>query len=395
MKEISANLTWRQMEVRLLGEIKTRNSDKNIMALFFTRGISLRTWDKIGNLNREIKIYNELAGYFNKIYFFTYGNKDDLDYQKFLARNIKIFPKKWNLPSSIYSLLMPLAYRKELREANILKTNQMDGAISAVLAKWLYRKKLVIRCGYEWLSFLEKKRKVFLKRKAAYFLEKICYGNADKIILTSEKDKKFLEKRFRILPKKIKVIPNYIDVDLFKPQSLKKGKNRVVFVGRLSEQKNLFNLLEAINNLDVEFLIFGQGELKEKLREKAKKIKKARIKFRENIPNYQLPKELDKSEIFVLPSFYEGCPKALLEAMSCGLSCVGTNVEGIREIIKHKENGYLCETDINSIRKAILKVLDDKKLRIKMGQNARETILSGFSLNKILEKELGIYESLL
>ena len=202
MKEISANLTWRQMEVRLLGEIKTRNSDKNIMALFFTRGISLRTWDKIGNLNREIKIYNELAGYFNKIYFFTYGNKDDLDYQKFLARNIKIFPKKWNLPSSIYSLLMPLAYRKELREANILKTNQMDGAISAVLAKWLYRKKLVIRCGYEWLSFLEKKRKVFLKRKAAYFLEKICYGNADKIILTSEKDKKFLEKRFRILPKK-------------------------------------------------------------------------------------------------------------------------------------------------------------------------------------------------
>ena len=395
MKEISANLTWRQMGVRLLGEIKTRNSDKNIMALFFTRGISLRTWDKIGNLNREIKIYNELAGYFNKIYFFTYGNKDDLDYQKFLARNIKIFPKKWNLPSSIYSLLMPLAYRKELREANILKTNQMDGAISAVLAKWLYRKKLVIRCGYEWLSFLEKKRKVFLKRKAAYFLEKICYGNADKIILTSEKDKKFLEKRFRILPKKIKVIPNYIDVDLFKPQILKKGKNRVVFIGRLSEQKNLFNLLEAINNLDVEFLIFGQGKLKEKLREKAKKIKKARIKFRENIPNYQLPKELDKSEIFVLPSFYEGCPKALLEAMSCGLSCVGTNVEGIREIIKHKENGYLCETDINSIRKAILKVLDDKKLRIKMGQNARETILSGFSLNKILEKELGIYESLL
>jgi len=76
------------------------------------------------------------------------------------------------------------------------------------------------------------------------------------------------------------------------------------------------------------------------------------------------------------------------------LPCIGTNVEGIKEILKHKENGYLCETNANSIRKAIIEVSEDESLRRKIGQNARETILENFSLEKILEKEIRIYQSL-
>ncbi len=87
-------------------------------------------------------------------------------------------------------------------------------------------------------------------------------------------------------------------------------------------------------------------------------------------------------------------PKALLEAMACGLPCIGSNVEGIREIIKHKENGYLCETDAESIRQAILEVLEDGALRKNIGQNARRTIIDNFSLKKGLEKEVALYESL-
>ncbi len=54
------------------------------LALFFTTGISLKTWDKIGNLEGEIRPYNELSGYFDKIYFFTYGDISDLNYQNVL-----------------------------------------------------------------------------------------------------------------------------------------------------------------------------------------------------------------------------------------------------------------------------------------------------------------------
>jgi len=200
-------------------------------------------------------------------------------------------------------------------------------------------------------------------------------------------------KNFKINPEKIEVIPNYIDTNLFKPLNLPKEKNSIIFVGRLEEQKNLFNLIEAIATLPVKLVIIGNGSLKEKLKNFAKE-KNAEVEFKENVPNEKLPEELNKSEFFILPSFYEGCPKVLLEAMACGLPGIGTNVEGIKEIIQHKENGYLCKTDTESIRKAILEVLNDKNLQEKISQNARKTILERFSLEKILEKEIKLYQSL-
>jgi len=371
-----------------MGDLKNKR-----LALFFTRGVSLKTWEKVGNLAREVEPYKELAKYFKEIYFFTYGDRGDLNYQNLLPENIKIFPKKWKLPPTFYSLVLPLIYRKELKDIDLLKTNQMNGSWAAVLAKWLYKKKLVVRCGYEWLKFAEKQDKSLWKNKLINLAEKVAYKAADKIILTSKEDKKFVEDRLKTPSSKIEVIPNYIDVDLFKPLSIPKEKNRIIFIGRLEEQKNLFNLIESITNLPVKLVLIGNGSLKERLKRFSRE-KKANVEFKGNLPQKQLPQELNKSEIFILPSFYEGCPKALLEAMSCALPCITTNVQGIKEIIKHKENGYLCETNANSIRKAILEVLKDKALQQKIGQNARKTILQNFSLEKILEKEIKIYQSL-
>lgn len=369
------------------------NLDKKRIALFFTRGISLKIWDKIGNLDREVKPYKELAKHFDKIYFFTYGNKDDLKYKNSLSENIKIFPKKWNLPSSLYSLFLPFIYRKELKKIDILKTNQMDGSWTALITKLFYRKKLILRCGYELLKTFKNEEKLFWKIKFVSFLEKIIYSNADKIILTSEASKKFVENNFKIVSSKIEIIPNYIDTELFKPLSNQKEKNKIIFIGRLEKEKNLFNLIDAINDLPVKLVLIGSGSLKEKLKNFVKQ-RNANVEFKGNIPNQKLPEELNKSEIFILPSLYEGCPKTLLEAMSCGLPCIGTNVEGINEIIKHKENGYLCEINSDSIRNAILEVLNNKDLKVKISQNARKTILENFSLEIILKKEIEIYKTL-
>lgn len=363
------------------------------LALFFTTGISLKTWEKIGNLEREVRPYKELTKYFDKIYFFTYGDSSDLKYHKVLNREIKIFPKKWKIPSKIYMFLLPILYRKKLKTVDILKTNQMNGVVAAVLTKWFYRKKLIVRCGYEWLNLLQNSKSNIWKRIIVYIIEKIAYQSADKIILTSEKDKKYIESTFNILSSKIKVIPNYIDTELFKPIPLKKEEGRICFVGRLEEEKNLFNLIKAISSLSVKLIIFGSGSLKKDLENYAEK-QKANVKFMGNIPNQRLPEELNRSNLFILPSFYEGCPKVLLEAMSCGLPCIGTDVEGIREIIKHEENGYLCGTDAISIRKAILDILNNKELSRKLSRNAVKTIIEHFSLESILKEEVKIYKSL-
>jgi len=367
--------------------------DQTTLALFFTRGISLKTWDQIGIIDREIKPYKEFASRCKGVYFFTYGTQEDTEYQKLLPENITIFPKKYTIPSTLYSFLLPFLYKKELERVDVIKTNQMDGSWAAVFTKWMYKKKLVVRCGYELLRTLERKKSPRWKLLFASLAEWLAYKNADRIILTFHRNKEFVMKKFQIPSYTITVIPNYIDTELFKPLSLKREENQIIFVGRLEEKKNLFNLIEAISGLPVHLLLFGNGSLKEKL-ESFSKVKGARVEFKGNIPQTQLPEELNKSTLFTLLSLYEDSPKALLEAMACGLPCIGTNVEGIKEIIRHQENGYLCGTDTDSIREAIVLLLENRPLQHKLSDGARETIEKHFSREKMFEKELQVYTSL-
>ena len=88
-------------------------------------------------------------------------------------------------------------------------------------------------------------------------------------------------------------------------------------------------------------------------------------------------------------------PKTLLEAMACGLPVLGTDVDGIREVIRHGENGILCDADPKSIREAIISVMEDKELKEKVGEKARKTVEQRFSLDKLTNKELELYVQLL
>ena len=87
-------------------------------------------------------------------------------------------------------------------------------------------------------------------------------------------------------------------------------------------------------------------------------------------------------------------PKTLLEAMACGLPVIGTNVEGIKEVIRHGENGFLCNTDPASIREAVIRLMEEEELREKLGRNARKTIEEKFSLDKLIDRELELYSQL-
>ncbi|MCK4793645.1 MAG: glycosyltransferase family 4 protein, partial [Desulfobacteraceae bacterium] len=138
----------------------------------------------------------------------------------------------------------------------------------------------------------------------------------------------------------------------------------------------------------------GSGEQEEQLRESAIKDN-ITANFLGNIPNHELPKILNEHELFILPSLWEGMPKTLLEAMACGCPVLGTDIDGIREVIKHGENGILCNTNSKSIREAIISIMEDKALRHPLAKNARRTIEEEFSLSKLIEKELELYAQLL
>lgn len=369
------------------------------LALFFSFRISLKDWYDLGILEREVKLYNKLSKYFYKIYFLTYGGENDMEYASYLSPNIKVVPmpfirkggrKQFRLLMLIYSILMPFIHWKILKNANILKTNQIPGCWTAVMTKMIFKKRLILRCGYIWSYFALQNKENVIKIYIKKIIEKFSCTFSDVVVCSSVWDQSYLERNYKV---KAKVIPNYVDTEIFKPRNIPKKKKSICFVGRLERQKNLIALLEALKGLPYELTIIGSGSMRKKLKMKAE-VDNINVRFINSVSHLRLPEILNQHEVFILPSLYEGTPKALLEAMSCGLPVIGTDVKGIKDIIEHQKNGYLCETSASSIRKGILELLRDKTVQDKISINARQTILKNFSIEVGLDKEKRIYRSL-
>jgi glycosyltransferase involved in cell wall biosynthesis len=377
----------------------------------FLYNTSLEILNKAGFLTREVTIPLKLREKEIDVSFLTYGDKSDLKFSRVL-NGINIIPvydfinaknKKF---SYLKTFLIPIKFRKLIKAVDIVRTDQLDGSQVAAISKLLYRKKIIIRAGYEWLKFhiLENAHsnkmsflKYWIRYFKIYFIELLSYKLADRIVLTNPQDIEFVINTFRLKRKrhKIHLIYNFVDVNDFKDLSIEKLDKHVLFVGRFNKQKNLFNLIKAFKGLKGFTLdLIGRGEEKQALANLAEKYNIS-INFLGVVPHNKLPEVLNKYQIFILSSYYEGNPKSLLEAMSCGLACIGTNVYGINNIIKHGENGYLCGTNPKSIREAILTLNNDKALRKKLGRGAREYLINNCSLHEVAKKEKKIYLELL
>lgn len=381
------------------------------LLLLFTYKVSLHQWKKAGYLSRELNYYQKLSQRNIEIKFLTYGDDKDLTYSKETGK-IKIIPcynyisSKIPIINFIKSFLLPFKLKHIFNDVDLIKTVQVNGSWVGIIAKILYKKRLIIRGGYEWLrnyiaiNHLNKKKNVckyLFHYVKIFLLEYLAYKSADAIILTSDLDIEFIIKKFYLKgknKKKIYHFYNFINTELFKPLDMEKKDKSVLFIGILYAAKNLFNLLKAFEKLeDFKLDIIGKGSLKPKLIKVAKKLG-VNINFLGIVPNEKLPEIINQYQVFILPSYYEGNPKVLLEAMSCGLACIGTNVRGINNLIKHKKNGYLSETGSNSLMQAILALYNDDKLREKIGVKAREFILNNCSIEKIMEKEYNLYKTL-
>ena len=371
-----------------------------VLSLFFTRGVSLKLWVDSGLFDREKLIYEKhlQRGNFKKIYWFTYGVDDkilseELKQKKRLHKNIEIFdmPKIFSINkigSWFYLFFLPFIYKKQIKKSAILKTNQMDGSLSAVIAKWLCKKPLIVRTGYTITQLLKNTNASRIKIKAYEYIEKFVYKNCDKAIVTSYHNQKYLENFYGV--KNIQVVSNFIDINLFKQLNLIRYEDRLIFVGRLNKEKNLFNLIEAISKTDIILDIYGQGNLEKKLK-KFTKRKDAKVNFMGVVANEKLPIIYNKYKYYILPSYSEGMPKTLLEAMACGCACIGTNVKGINEVIEDGINGFLSENvSFETINKTIERALQNEKQN-EITKNAIKKIEKEFSLDFIIEKEKNIF----
>jgi glycosyltransferase involved in cell wall biosynthesis len=362
------------------------------LVLFFTRGVSLQTWARNGSLEREIALYLRLQEKGVRVSFVTYVNSRDLLYEKDL-RGIDVLCNRWNLSTRRYEQLIPLLNARILSRANLIKTNQTNGADVALRAARLWQKPLLARCGYMWSDLMQSSGRDN-DAKQARTIERAVFTRACGVVVTTATMQEYVIKNYGISKDRVHVIPNFVLTDIFSPEKAQPIPNRICFVGRLSEEKNLFSLVEACAGLDVELHFAGEGYLRDPLQEKARELH-VQLILHGSLPHHQLPLIIRQSALFVLVSLHEGHPKSLLEAMSCGAAVLGADSPGIREQVVHGETGWLCGTDAQSIRAAIQHLLAEPSLRGKLGRNARRFIEENYSLDRIVEMEYSLLQNVI
>ena len=363
------------------------------LVLFFTRGLSLRVWDQIGILEREAALYRRLAAALRRITFVTYGDHD----RPYASRlgGIQVQSNRWGMPATRYERYLERVLPWSWIGPVVIKSNQIQGADVALAAARLRKKPFIARCGYLPSDNLERAHGAESPQaKGAQALERHVFAGADRVVVTTPAIRHTILHRYQLQPERVRVIPNYVDTVLFAPARREApGPRRLLYVGRLEQEKNPGVLLDAVEGLNVELVMVGKGSLGEALIRQAAE-RRLPVTFLGNVPNAELPRLINSSAAFIIPSFIEGHPKALLEAMACGRPVIGTNVQGIRELITDRVTGLLCEPHPDSLRAAICDVLNDEPLRIKLGAAARAHVAERFSLERVAKMESALLDEI-
>lgn len=245
-------------------------------------------------------------------------------------------------------------------------------------------------------SFLEQYRKAPVKWREWI---KYLFEKADLVICLSESWKKFIQE---IAPQSdINVIPNSVKLpNLHQKRDKDDGAIRLTFLGLIGERKGVFDLLKVVKRLiDDDFKlklhVGGNGEI-ERLRKTIADLTIAgEVECLGWISEKQRDKLLRETDIFVLPSYGEGMPMSILEAMSYSVPVVSTTVGGIPELVSDGETGFLIEPgDLDALYRKLKCLIQDKELRKKFGEKARQFVASRHNLKFITQQIDQIYNSL-
>ncbi|WP_048149013.1 glycosyltransferase family 4 protein [Methanolacinia paynteri] len=199
-------------------------------------------------------------------------------------------------------------------------------------------------------------------------------------------------------------IPNGVDIEYFKKESNEMNNHleaRFLFTGRLEEQKGLPYLIQASKKLsgeisDFKVVIVGDGSMYNELNGMVKNSGLGdKIEFTGRVDNERLRFLYHSSDIFVLPSVWEGMPLTLLEAWACGLPVIVTDVGDISRICVDKENAIIVSPkDPDALYDAMLMLARDKQLREKLGKSGENTV-AGYSWHDVMMKYMDVYRSVI
>ena len=218
------------------------------------------------------------------------------------------------------------------------------------------------------------------------------------VVVLSEIEKEFIEKRWKNLD--VRVLENAValdEVQTRKPETIEKT---IIFLGRIHEDKGLREIAQACRvlkneNFGFNFKAFGAGQAAESFTREMTEILGEKFTFGGVASGADKWRAFAASDIFLLPSYYEGLPVALLEAMAAGCVPVASRIGSIPSVVRDGENGFLIEPkNVSSLVEKLKFLLSETAVWENLRRNAQATIEKNYNLKDYIEKLESIYKEL-
>lgn len=371
------------------------------IAVFLTWDYSLNTWKQSGTLIRELEIFKHISETKNFDFtFVTYGDKYDFEIIP-KEYNFKVVPiySLVNFSSNkiirfLYSFTIPFKLKKILYEADVLFQHQLLGCWVPIIYKILYKKKLIIRTGYDMLDFAIKDRKSFFIKLFYRLLTRIGIKYSDIYSLSSNTDLNYHINKFSKFQKKFRLRPNWVFLQ-DKNDIINRKENKVLAIGRFVSQKNFDFLITELSrtNQNLVLDIVGSGNLESSLKNISENVG-LKVNFLGNMSHEKIMKIYTNYKFFITTSFYEGNPKTVLEAMSSGCIVLASNIPNHQELISDKYNGFLFDLKKHKLEHVINEI-DQGSYNLELiSKMAVKRILDNNSLKDIGKKMIEDFNSL-
>ncbi|MDD5703018.1 MAG: glycosyltransferase family 4 protein [Dehalococcoidales bacterium] len=296
------------------------------------------------------------------------------------------------------------------RRPDIIYVRSTEAIFAIVLAKF-FRIPLIVEINNFFIDEWRMTTKNSGMRKwVSYILGSLnekTFKYANHLVVVAPEIKEELELKYKIKPEKITVIGNGANTELFSPMNtgeareklkLNHADNYICFIGNLIHWQGVEYLIEASPYILEEypntlFLIVGDGPIRNPLTELAQGLGVSdRFVFTGTVPYDKVPLYMNSSDICVIPKRpIKTSPLKLYEYMACGRPVIGSDIEGVREIIIESKAG-ICVPPENSreLAKAAIDLLRDPGSRESMGKNGRSYIVENRSWESVARKVFGV-----
>ena len=339
-----------------------------------------------------------------------------------------IFENSDNKLKSVFnSLSTCLHMNADKIDADVVHCHTWYAQFAGIVAKLCYGTPLVITTHSLEPLRPWKREQLGHGYEASSWIEKTAIEMADAVVAVSKETKEDVLKHFDIAPEKVNVIYNGINLSEYivteetstlDKFGIDKSKPFVLFVGRITRQKGIIHLVNAIKYIDPETQIVlcagspDTAEIGKEMEDAVNEVKKTRNNIfwiDEMLPKKEVIQLYSHAAVFCCPSIYEPFGIINVEAMACETAVVASAVGGIKEVVVHGETGLLIpleQQDVapfeaidpdkfsRDLAEGVNKVINDDELRESMAKKGRQRVETTFDWEAIAKQHIELYKSI-